>query len=371
MTSGVRPSGEHAGRLRVLVTGGAGFIGGHVTDVLLDAGHRVRVLDSLLPAAWRGAAPQLDPRAEFVADDVTNPAAVAAAIRDIDVVCHLAAMVGIGVGVADQPAFVANNDLGTSVVLAAMAAAGVGRLVLASSMVVYGEGAYRCREHGQVRPSARRPADLEAGRFEPRCPWCEQALDWAALEEDAPLEPRSTYAATKTAQEHLAGAWQRETGGSVVALRYHNVYGAHMPRDTPYAGVAAIFRSALEAGRAPHVFEDGGQTRDFVHVGDVASATATAAGTDCGAGYLALNIASGHPTTVLEMATILAGAMDGPRPVVTGRYRASDVRHIVASPERATQVLGFRAAVSPVDGIKAFAQEALRGGSSAAVAHRP
>jgi len=319
------------------------------------------VLDSLHHAAWSAADPDVDPRAEFVIGDITDAKLVRDVLHGIDVVCHHAAMVGMGVDVTDQPAFVANNDLGTAVVLAAMAASSVGRLVLASSMVVYGEGAYRCQLHGLVRPAPRRQADLQAGEFDPLCRHCDRPLSWVALDEEAPLEPRSTYAATKTAQEHLAAAWQRETNGSVIALRYHNVYGPQMPRDTPYAGVAAIFRSALEARHAPQVFEDGGQARDFIHVADVAHANTLAVGCPRPSSYEALNIASGHPTTILEMATALSDAMDGPRPHITRTYRAGDVRHIVASPHRAADVLGFRATIAPTEGFREFAYAPLRG----------
>ena len=149
---------------------------------------------------------------------------------------------------------------------------GIPRLVFASSMVVYGEGAYDCAAHGRVRPSPRDPGDLAAGRFEPRCPRCAEPLTTTTVAEDAPLDPRNAYAASKVAQEHLAASWARLTGGAAIGLRYHNVYGPRMPRDTPYSGVAAIFRSCLENGLPPRVFEDGGQRRDFVHVRDVARA---------------------------------------------------------------------------------------------------
>src|SRR5204862_5799853 len=191
-------------------------------------------------------------------------------------------------------------DYGTAVLLAAMHAADIGRLVLAGSMVVYGEGHYTCAEHGVVRPGQRRRADIDAGRFEPPCPVCGMPLTPGLVGEEAPLDPRSTYAATKLAQEHLAGAWARQTGGSAWSLRYHNVYGPRMPRDTPYAGVASIFRSALERGEAPRVFEDGRQLRDFVHVHDVARAVVRAL-TVPEPFVGALNVASGVPRSVGEM----------------------------------------------------------------------
>ncbi|MFB9449179.1 NAD-dependent epimerase/dehydratase family protein [Dactylosporangium vinaceum] len=343
--------------MRILVTGAAGFIGGHVADALRAAGHDVTGLDSLHPMAHRATRLPDGVRR----GDVRDAATVADALAGVDVVVHQAAVVGMGVDLADLPEYVGSNDLGTAVLLAGMARAGTRRLVLASSMVVYGEGAYTCPEHGAVPPAERTAADLAAGHFEARCPTCAAVLEPGEVDEDAPLRPRSVYAATKAAQEHLAAAWAGASGGSAVALRYHNVYGPGMPRDTPYSGVAAIFRSALETGRAPRVFEDGGQRRDFVHVTDVAAANVAAVSdTGGGGGFRAYNVCSGHPTTVGAMAGILAAAMAGPEPVVTGQFRAGDVRHVVASPARARRDLGFAAAVVPDEGIRGFATAALR-----------
>ena len=345
--------------MRVLVTGGAGFIGSHIVESLLDRGDEVRVLDSLLLAAWGDSEPALDGRGEFVHGDVRDSSVVRSCLDGIDAVCHQAAMVGLGVDLADLPEFTGNNSLGTAVVLAEMARAGVGRLVLASSMVVYGEGRWRCASHGDVRPGPRELADLEAGLFEPRCPLCGEPVAWGLVDEAAPVDPRSVYAATKVAQEHLASSWQRGTGGSVVALRYHNVYGPRMPKDTPYSGVAAIFRTSVERGEAPRVYEDGGQMRDFVHVADVAAIN-TLALTSMVEGFVPLNVCSGEPHTVGEMAAVLAAAAGGPEPVVTGQFRLGDVRHVVASPQRAADVLGFRAATTFADGLREFAAAPLR-----------
>ncbi|MFQ3560848.1 NAD-dependent epimerase/dehydratase family protein [Streptomyces gramineus] len=332
--------------MRVLVTGGAGFIGSHVVEALTARGHEAIVFDV-----------RDDPGA-----DVRNPAAVARALGGVDAVCHQAAMVGLGVGFSDAAEYVSRNDLGTAVLLAAMAEAGVGRLVLAGSMVVYGEGRYECPRHGVVRPGPRAVAGLEAGRFEPVCPVCGADLAPGLVAEDAPADPRNVYATTKLAQEHLAAAWARSTGGSAVALRYHNVYGPRMPRDTPYAGVAALFRSALARGEAPRVFEDGRQRRDFVHVRDVAAANAVALETQAEPGALtAYNTGSGEPHTVGEMARALAEAYGGPEPVVTGEFRLGDVRHITADSARLRADLGWKAEIGFPEGMREFARAGMRG----------
>jgi dTDP-L-rhamnose 4-epimerase len=346
--------------MRVLITGGAGFVGSHVADLLAADGHELLLLDALLPQA-HGDAPPEHGGHELVRGDVRDADLLARLLPGTDAVCHQAAMVGHGVDPADAPAYAAHNDLGTAVLLAAMHAAGVRRLVLAGSMVVYGEGRYDCPQHGVVRPGPRARTDLDAGRFEPRCPQCGRDLVPGLVGEDAPLDPRSTYAATKAAQEYLVAAWARQTGGAAWALRYHNVYGPRMPRDTPYAGVASIFRSALERGEAPLVLEDGRQRRDFVHVTDVAEANACALARDPAPGTLMpVNVCSGEPHTIGELATSLAAAMGGPAPVVTGGSRPGDVRHVTADPARARELLGFDPRVRFADGIAAFATDLLR-----------
>jgi len=347
----------------ILVTGGAGFVGSHIVDELLELGHDVRVLDCLLAAAHAGAPQDLDPRADLIDGDVRHPGTVGAALRDIDAVCHQAAMVGLGVDTDDLPDYVSHNGLGTAVLLRELARADfAGRLVLASSMVVYGEGRYACRRHGDVRPGPRVVADLAAGRFDPPCPDCGEHLRPLAVTEEAPTDPRNVYAATKLHQEHLCAAFARERPQvAVTALRYHNVYGPRMPRDTPYAGVASILRSAIAAGRAPRVFEDGKQWRDFVHVRDVAHANVlalTAAGPVPGV----FNVCSGTPRSVGDLARELSAAAggDAPEPVVTGEFRLGDVRHVFADPTQADRRLGFRAAVPFADGVREFATARLR-----------
>jgi len=354
-------TGQYGG-VRVIVTGGAGFVGSHVVDALVAQGDEVVVVDNLDAAAHDGPPPWLPDAAEIVWADVADAAVWRRLLPGADAVCHQAAKVGLGVDFADVTAYVHQNDLGTAApLLVAHELGWTGRFVLASSMVVYGEGAYTCGRHGNVRPGPRDVTDLEAGRFEPPCPVCGQSLRPGLVAESAPVDPRNVYAATKLHQEHLLTAFAREHPGvSAVALRYHNVYGPRMPADTPYAGVASIFRSALAHGRPPRVFEDGGQRRDFVHVSDVARANVLALGAT-GPVPAVLNIASGRPATLLEMAVALADAHgEGLAPEVVGGYRLGDVRHVTASTALAREALGFDAQVGLAEGMAAFAAAPLR-----------
>ena len=351
--------------MHILVTGGAGFIGSHVVEALLTAGHSVRGLDALLPAV-HPTSPAVPAGVDFVPGDVRDPDLVERALAGVDAVCHQAAMVGLGLDFDDAPDYVGCNDLGTAVLLAAMARAGIRRLVLASSMVVYGEGRYECPTHGVVAPGPRLATALRDGRFEPPCPHCGADLEAGLVDETAAPDPRNVYAATKLAQEHLAAAFARATGARVAALRYHNVYGPRMPRDTPYAGVASIFRSALAAGLAPKVFEDGAQRRDFVHVRDVAAANLAALDAvghedPIAAGTLrAYNVGSGTVRTVGELAGALALACAGPTPVVTGGFRLGDVRHITASSLRLRTELDWAPREDFQAGMAEFAAAAMR-----------
>lgn len=354
--------------MRLLVTGGAGFIGSHIVDAALAKGWQVRVLDSLDPRI-HPLPPRLDPRVELVTGDAADPAAVRRALDGIDAVSHQSAKVGLGVRFADAPDYVRNNDYATAVLLAAMDEQRIHRLVLASSMVVYGEGAYTDPDSGlPVRPGPRTEKDLRDGIFDPRSPDTGAVLEPALLTEDAPPDPRNVYAASKLSQEHLASAWARETGGSAIALRYHNVYGPRMPRDTPYAGVASLFRSALARGQAPRVFEDGAQRRSFVHVRDVAAANIAALESQAlepGPGrrppFRAYNVGANAVHTIGQVAAALSAFSGGPAAVVTGQYRLGDVRHITASSELIKRELGWSARIGFDAGMRDFAAAPLRG----------
>ena len=355
--------------MKVLVTGGAGFIGSFIVDGLIELGHEVVVVDDLDPAAHDGVPAGLNGSATYHWADVRNRSTfdIPGVLDDVDAICHQAAKVGLGVDFADVEDYVTRNDGGTAVLLRALHDRGFdGRIVLASSMVVYGEGRYRCVEHGVVRPGPRDAADLEQGDYEPPCPECDGPLTGESVPEDHWLDPRNVYAATKLAQEHLCNAYVREHPGSTcTALRYHNVYGPRMPRDTPYAGVASIFRSAYERGVAPKVFEDGGQQRDFIHVADIAHCNVLAL-TNPNAAHGAFNVCTGVPKTVLDMAEALRP--DGaPAPEVVGGHRLGDIRHVFASPTRAREQLSFTAAIEFESGMQEFRDAPLR----ASVGPRP
>jgi dTDP-L-rhamnose 4-epimerase len=355
--------------MRVLLTGAAGFIGTATTSELRQRDIDVVGVDLLLSQA-HGAATRAEPPEGVHRLDTRDAPQWAALLDGIDVVVHLAAMVGAGVTASDLPLYAGHNDLGTAAVLAAMHERGVRCLVQASSMVVYGEGRYHCPEHGDQAPTARSRESLEGGVFENSCPTCGAALGWQLVDEWTALDPRSSYAASKVAQEHYAAAWARQSPGAAISLRYHNVYGAGMPRDTPYSGVAAMFRSSLERGEAPVVFEDGGQMRDFVHVEDVARANVAAALAvldRVDGSHTAYNVCSGRPISIAAVARAVAdgsaranGSDAVLAPRVTGEFRIGDVRHVVASPQRARDELGFTAQVRPEAGLARFATEPLR-----------
>jgi dTDP-L-rhamnose 4-epimerase len=345
--------------MRVVVTGGAGFIGSHIVDVLVGHGHEVTVLDNLTSLVHSARPDYLNSAARYIEADVLDESTLERELRDVDAIAHHAAIVGVGAGTLDGPLYTRTNCVGTAEVLRAALRGRVARFVLASSMVVYGEGAYRCSADGAQRPLPRRESDLSEGRFDPNCPRCGGPLVSEPVDEDAAIDPRSVYAATKVHQEHLAFIAMQEGGPLVTALRYHNVYGPRSPRATLYAGVASIFRSQIADGVPPRVFEDGAQLRDFVNVQDVATATVRAIERETAA-VGAFNIGSGTPRTILNIASALALALGGDAPVVTGEYRATDVRHIFASSEKADRVLGLGPRIPFDQGIRDLVAAPLR-----------
>jgi len=336
---------------RILVTGGAGFIGSHLADLLLERGHRVRVLDSLLPQVHGEAQRRpayLAPEVELVRGDVRDPLAVRRSLAEggpVDAVVHLAAAVGVGQSMYQIAEYTAVNELGTAVLLEALAANPAGRLVVASSMSVYGEGLARAPDGSLVEPGDRPVDALKRHRWEPEGPGGEPLAPVPTPETKRPALS-SVYALGKYAQERMCLIWGRAYGVPVTALRFFNVYGTRQALSNPYTGVLAIFASRLLNGNAPMIFEDGLQRRDFVHVGDVARACLLALDGDAPAAAGAVvNVGSGTPRTVEEIARAVAEAVGRPdlRPQVTGKYRVGDIRHCYADTSLARDLLGFEA----------------------------
>lgn len=332
--------------VRALVTGGAGFVGSHLVDALLDAGHEVTVLDNLDPQAHEQGIPRfLNAAARLVDGDLRDPAAVADALDGVEVVFHQGGMVGNGQSMYEMARYIDVNATGTAVLLEGVLQRrdSVRRVVAASSMVVYGDGAYRCAEHGVVAAPPRVPAELDAGQWEPRCPHCRVIVVPVPTGEDFPLRPTSPYAIGKLACEQLVLVTGEAHRVECVALRYLNIYGPRQALGNPYTGVAAIFCTRLLAGRRPLVFEDGAQQRDLVHVDDVVRANLLSMSA-AGAVGQSINVGTGTSITVAELAETLAAALaPGVAPEISGRWRAGDIRHCWADTARARELLGFEA----------------------------
>ncbi len=329
--------------MRILVTGGAGFIGSHLVDGLVAAGHRVRVLDNLDPQVHGAGATRprhLHPAAELHVGDVRDRAAVARALDGVEVVYHEAAAVGVGQSMYQIEHYVSVNSLGAAVLLEGIVErrAQLRKVVVASSMSIYGEGAYRAPDGHSVHPPLRTEADLAARCFELRDA-SGHPLTPLGTPEEKPLQPTSIYAITKRDHEEMFLAVGAAYAIPVVALRYFNVYGPRQALSNPYTGVVAIFSSRLLNRRAPRVYEDGQQTRDFVHVSDIVQANLLALERDAANGRI-YNVGTGRPTSVLQVAEVL------------GQYRAGDIRHCVADISRIQQELGYRPQVAFVDGLR-------------------
>jgi len=338
--------------MRALVTGGLGFIGSHLAEALDRDAWEVTILDNADPRAHR-VEPHVPRGMELWKADVRSSLDLAG----FDVVFHQAGLVGLGRGAADAADFVDVNVRGTISLIHAAARARVPRVVLASSMAIYGEGAYRCPGCNGATTLPRSPPS-----WDPACASCGRAMLPVAIDEDHRCEPATVYANSKLAQERLAMVVGRELGVEIVALRYHNVYGARMPRDSSYSGVAAMFRSRLLAGKAPIVHEDGQQMRDFVRVEDVANANLLAAMAPSSAvAFEAFNIASGHPRPILDLASELCRIMRPDlEPEISGTWRPGDARHVFASIDKARKLLGFEPSISFDEGVRRSSAEEAR-----------
>ncbi len=340
--------------LNVLVTGGAGFIGSHLVDVLIERGHRIKILDSLVSQVHGDAAPDhLNPNAEFIQGDVSDPVAVERALEGVDAIFHQAAEVGVGQSMYEVDRFVRANDLGTAVLLEQVIRhpGKIKKLIVASSMSIYGEGAYRCAGCGPAFPQLRGDEQLRERRWELECPACGTKLSPAPTREDKPLFPASIYAITKQDQEQFCLVLGRAYGIPTVALRYFNAYGPRQALSNPYTGVCAIFSARLLNDQPPLIFEDGGQTRDFVHVSDIVQANLLALETDR-ADFLPVNVGTGTPTSIREVTGLLSqGLGKHLEPEIVGKYREGDIRHCVADISRARELLGYEPRVTLEQGI--------------------
>jgi dTDP-L-rhamnose 4-epimerase len=338
----------------VLITGGAGFVGSHLADALLGQGHSVRIFDSFSPQVHPNGRPDyLDSAVELVTGDMRDLEAVSRALRGVETVVHLAAAVGVGQSMYEISHYMGANTQGTANLLQSIldSKAEIRKLVVASSMSIYGEGKYLCSNCGEVSPPPRPLEQLKAKQWETRCPDCGRELTPLATDESKPLQCTSIYALSKKDQEEMTLLFGRTYGIPVVALRYFNIYGTRQALSNPYTGVAAIFASRLLNGRSPMIFEDGRQMRDFVSVHDVVQANLLAMESDEADG-LALNIGSGSPVSIAEVATELAKCMGEKIPAeITGKYRAGDIRHCFADITAARKILGYQPRYRFEDGI--------------------
>ncbi len=345
-------------KLNILVTGGAGFIGSHLVDELVNIGHKVRILDSLVGQVHGGVIPEfLNKDAEFVKADMCDAGAVARALDGIDVVYHKAAEVGVGQSMYEISRYVKANDLGTAVLLEEMIKRPdqFKKLVVASSMSIYGEGAYVCEECEKgIYPELRLNEQLQSHDWELKCKECTAELKPIGTTEEKTLFPTSVYAVTKQDQEQFCLSVGRSYRIPTVALRYFNVYGTRQSLSNPYTGVCAIFSSRLLNDENPLIFEDGGQTRDFVHVSDIVQANLLALET-AKADYKAINIGTGYPISIVEIAEMLANGLQKDNlPEIVGKYREGDIRHCVGDISKARNLLNYEPKVKLEDGLMAL-----------------
>lgn len=354
---------------RVLITGGAGFIGSHTADLLIRAGHEVRALDILDPQVHAGRSDfpdYLHPDVERVRGDVRNAADIRAALGGVEVVYHFAALTGVGQSMYALRDYADTNCTGTATLLEVLAGLGrpIRRLVLASSRAVYGEGAHQCPAHGRVRPAERRREDLERGEFDLFCPECGERLSSLPTQESQAPTPISMYAWTKLQQEELCRFAARTFRLPVTILRYFNVYGSRQSLKNPYTGVVSIFYSRMMAGQPISLYESGLPGRDFVHVTDVAQANVRAMEAEVEPGT-AINVGTGCEHTIIDVARALADACGrAPNWRVTGEFRVGDIRSCYADISRARKLLGYEPRMGLEAGMAEFS--AWAGGQESA-----
>ena len=344
------------GKGRILITGGAGFIGSHLSDRLLTSGYEVRLLDALLPQVHpEGVPPYLNPAAELRRGDVRDLDVVESALEGVDVVVHFAAAVGVGQSMYEVVHYASTNVLGTAALLEVLVKRRIRprKVLVASSMSIYGEGEYTCPSCGRQDPPLRPTAQLVRRDWAMRCPGCNQKMQPCPTRESKPLRPTSVYAIGKRDQEEMVLVVCRGIGVPAVALRFFNVYGRRQALSNPYTGVAAIFSTALLNRRRPIVFEDGLQTRDFIHVRDVVEACRLAIEVD-GVQDEVMNVGSGRQTTVLEFLDVLRRELSvrEVEPEVLGSFREGDIRSCYGDVTRARERLGYAAQVGLVEGIR-------------------
>ncbi|MBM4133157.1 MAG: NAD-dependent epimerase/dehydratase family protein [Nitrospira sp.] len=358
--------------MKILVTGGAGFVGSHTVDLLLEQGHEVVVVDNLDPQVHgtvSGSPPNLaaherNARLRFIRGDVRDAAVLTPAMAGVEAVLHLAAAVGVGQSMYQPYHYCSVNEVGTAQVLDVLVntKTAVRKLVVASSMSIYGEGTYACRTCGEVYPQTRQAEDLSAGKWEIRCTRCAAFVTPLPTGETKPLVPTSIYAIGKKTQEELVLCFGKAYQLPSVALRYFNIYGPRQSLNNPYTGVGAIFMSRLMNGKPPIIFEDGGQSRDFIHVRDIARANVLALTTP-GGDYQAMNVGCGRSVSVLQVYQMLAGILNvSIAPTIAGKFRAGDIRHCYSDPSLATRLLGWEPQVKLEEGLRDLVRWSVESG---------